>query len=103
MITSDNLRVTTREAGAAALREANAAISMAVLIIRAHQPVIEQFLEEAVRADSVMPIVNPTLYMSRERRGVSDLMTPVYKAAAELLVAHAEAAEKMPKGGPDHG
>lgn len=67
------------------LNSAAATIGVAAEIIRVNKPLIERYLAEAERMDSVGPILDPTLFNSSERRAVDAIMRPLFKASRDFL------------------
>lgn len=86
----------TRAEAASALNAANSSIAIAVLLIRQHQPILDQFFKEERLADSIMPIVDPTLWRDRERQETAALLSPIYRAALMLLGEYDAAVGQLP-------
>lgn len=80
------------------LHEMAVAISFAVSTIKPHLPTIEAFLRECNDMENFGCLINPTLYMSSERRAVEAFLRPICEAAREFAKAvdaqqeHAKAA-----------
>ncbi|MDK1386329.1 hypothetical protein QN224_13015 [Sinorhizobium sp. 8-89] len=72
----------------AQLEEANAAITTAALLLGTSRETFEQFMRESERMDSVGAILDPTLFMSSERRATEALLKPLYRAALDFLNTH---------------
>ena len=87
-----------------ALMSLNAALALAMSLIEEHLPTIDAFLEEERHVDSVMPILDPTRWMSKERQETAALLSPVYRSAkafAETMAAARASAADM--GTQAHG
>jgi hypothetical protein len=56
---------------------------------------IDRYFEESRRMDSFGPILNPTLYLNRERQRVDEAVKPVLKAAAAFSDAVADGQTKV--------
>lgn len=69
------------------LEEAAAAIDLAVKLLRNEMPLFEAFLKECLDMENFGHIIDPTLYRDPERRAVSNLLEPLFKAALGLVVA----------------
>jgi hypothetical protein len=67
------------------LHAAVEAINLCVATLRPHLGLIERYRRERELMDSVGPIFNPTLFMSRERREVDALVWPILDKANELV------------------
>ncbi len=72
------------------LHSASQAIATASLLLRSELSTMEAFLEECRKMESFGPIVDPTLYRDPERRAVSALMEPLFKAAVTFVNAYDE-------------
>ncbi|MDI7864334.1 hypothetical protein MRS76_20555 [Rhizobiaceae bacterium n13] len=70
------------------IEEANAIISTVALLLGGSRETFEQFMLESERMDSVGAILNPTLFMSSERRATEALLKPLYRAALDFLRTH---------------
>ncbi len=70
------------------LHSASQAISTAVTLLKSELPTMQAFLEETRKMESFGPIVDPTLYKNSERRAVSALMEPLFKAAVTFVDAY---------------
>jgi hypothetical protein len=70
------------------LESANAAITTAAMLLSAERDLFERFLKEARDMENFGHIVNPTLYRDPERRAMSALLAPLYKAALDFLAVH---------------
>jgi hypothetical protein len=70
------------------LDEANVAIAMAVQILTAVRPTLEEFMVEAERMDSFGPLLAPSLFRSPERVAVQAILKPIYRAALDFVRAH---------------
>ena len=57
----------TRDEGAKALEQAWMALRFAAELIKPHMATLDQFEKEDQRAESILPIINPTLYMNPTR------------------------------------
>lgn len=64
------------------------AISTAVLLLRMEQPTFEAFLKECRDMESFGPIFDPTLYNKSERRAVSAVLEPLFRAAVDFVKAY---------------
>lgn len=82
----------TRAEAEARLNAANQTIATAVLLLESQRDLMQQFLNETRHADSIMPIVDPTLWMNPERQRAKAVTLPVYQAALALLDAYARGA-----------
>lgn len=67
------------------LHALNATILMAVEFIRAEKATLDAYFAELAHVDSVMPMIDPTLWMSKERQQTEAVLTPVYRAALDLV------------------
>lgn len=65
-----------------------ATLSTAALLIKAEAETIELYLNEADRMNSVGAILDPTLFMSSERRAADAIMSPIVRAARDYLRAY---------------
>ncbi|QOF71443.1 hypothetical protein IG197_27485 [Aminobacter sp. SR38] len=63
------------------LEEANAAISMAAMVLISVAPTLEQFLGESNAEDSVGTFAKLSLFMRPQQRDTEALMQPLYVAA----------------------
>ena len=63
------------------LEEANAAISMAAMMLASVAPTLEQFMSDSRDRDNVGTFLKPSLFMDPERRATEALMMPLYEAA----------------------
>lgn len=75
----------TKEEAKQRLHALNAAIATAVAVIKMEKATLDAFFEEQRSMDSVGPILDPTLWNSSERRVTEALLTPVYRAASDLV------------------
>lgn len=64
------------------------AISTAVMVLKMEMPTIEAFLKEARDMENFGHIVHPTLYNKSERKAVSALLEPLFKAALTFTAAY---------------
>jgi hypothetical protein len=80
----------TRDEAQEALHELNGAIGVAVSLIRSQKEILDRFFAESESMASIGPILDPTLFNSSERRAVEALVTPVYRAAQNLLSTYDE-------------
>jgi len=78
----------TKEEARRRLDQLNAAISTAVMLIRAERDTLDRFFVEQQSMDSIGPILDPTLFNSTERRTTEAILTPIYKAARHLADAY---------------
>lgn len=78
----------TREEAEEALCRLNAAIATAVLVINGEKEVLDRFFAEQRSFDTIAPILDPTLWNSSERRATEALLSPIYKAAKNLIVIY---------------
>lgn len=85
----------TRDEARERLNSLNSMIRTAVLLIKTEHETLDRFLDEARSADSILPILDPTLWMNPERRRAEAVLKPVYEAAAALLTAHEQAAAQF--------
>lgn len=67
------------------LHALNATILMAVEFIRTEKATLDAYFAELEHVDSVMPMIDPTLWMSRERQRTEAVLTPIYRAALDLV------------------
>lgn len=88
----------TPDEARAALVEANQVLATCALLMGPIMPTLERYATERERMESVGLILDPTLYMSLERRRTDDVLAPVYTAAARFYAAHAEALAKLGEG-----
>jgi hypothetical protein len=72
----------------ARLLAASQAVSTAVMVLQMEKPTMEAFLKEARDMDNFGYIVNPTLANDSERRAVSAMLEPLFKAALDFLTAY---------------
>ncbi|WAX93162.1 hypothetical protein N7E70_015805 [Aminobacter sp. NyZ550] len=85
------------------LEKANAAISMAAMMLASVAPTLEEFMRECRDMESVGVFLKPSLFMDPERRATEALMKPLYQAAlsftqtykTQLAAAAAGALEKV--------
>jgi hypothetical protein len=78
----------TKDEAKAALDEALTSIGAAREIIRAVEPTLRRFMEEARRMDSIGPILNPTLFNSSERRATEAMVKPFFEMALAFVDQH---------------
>lgn len=78
----------TREEARAELEALNSSIATAVLLIRCKTEILDRFFVEWERMDSVGHILDPTLFRDPERRETVELLTPVYRAARDLVTVY---------------
>jgi hypothetical protein len=78
-------RIKTKAEARAALAEANAAIDYAAQLLRPHAALFEQFRRDQSAMESFGSILDPTLFLSSERRAVEALLAPLYQAADKFL------------------
>lgn len=78
----------TREAARERLDNLNAAIGIAVELIKGQQETLEMFLAEAQKMDSVGSILDPTLFKSEERRASEAILLPIYRSARDLVTTY---------------
>jgi hypothetical protein len=64
------------------------AISTAAMLLRKEEPTIKDFLKECRDMENFGHVLDPTLYNKSERRAVSALMEPLFKAAVDFLTAY---------------
>ncbi|MDR7220327.1 hypothetical protein [Aminobacter aminovorans] len=84
------------------LEEANAAISMAAMMLASVAPTLEDFMRESREMESVGTFAKLSLFMDPEHRATEALMKPLYEAAisftrtykTQLAAAAAGALEK---------
>lgn len=69
------------------LHEMAQAISAAHNIVKLHMPTIETFLKECRDMENFGCLINPTLYISSERRAVEAFLKPICAAAREFSKA----------------
>lgn len=69
------------------LRAALQAFALAAEIIKPHRELIDRYFAESRNMDSLGPILNPSLYLNRERQRVDEALKPVLKAAAAFADA----------------
>lgn len=70
------------------LESANAAITTAAMLLGAERDLFERFLKEERDMENFGHIVDPTLWKDPERRAVSALLEPLYRAALDFLAVH---------------
>ena len=70
------------------LEAASNAISTAAMVLKMEMPTFEAFLEECRDMDNFGHIVDPTLYNKSERKAVSALLEPMFKAAVTFVKAY---------------
>ncbi len=68
------------------LRAALATIACAAELLRDHDDLFARYEREASLTDSLMPILNPTLWMNPERRQVDEAIGPLIRATRAWLV-----------------
>ena len=83
-----------REEARRRLHALNATIKMAVELIRMEKETLDAYFEERRRMDSIGPILDPTLWNSSERRATEAVLTPVYRAASDLLATYDDTAKR---------
>lgn len=83
-----------KEEAKARLHALNAAILTAVELIRAEKETLDAFFEERQRMDSIGVMLDPTLWMNPERRATEAILTPVYRAAGDLVRVYDGTAER---------
>jgi hypothetical protein len=64
------------------------AVSTAVMILKMELPTMQAFLKEARDMDNFGHIIDPTLFRDSERRAVSAVVEPLFKAALAFVAAH---------------
>lgn len=102
---ADRTSSAARDAVRAQLQEATAAAAVAAQIIRPYLDLFDRFEREALSMESVGPILDPSLFMSSERRAAESIVRPVFKAAAtyvraiDMQARAAEAAFEKVSGG----
>lgn len=84
-----------RDEAAAALMQLNQVIATSALLLNAERETLEQFMREAASADSILVIVDPTLWMNKDRQRANDLTQPVYRAALGFLDAYSRAIKEL--------
>lgn len=67
------------------LRDFNAALSTAYLLLKPFTPLIEQFQRESQIMDSIGPLLAPHLFMDPERRACEQMLKPLYEQARQFL------------------
>ncbi|WP_127076176.1 hypothetical protein [Rhodomicrobium lacus] len=77
-----------RQEAREALIELGHAIGVAVMILRPHKELIEQFKKERRDMDAFGCFVDPTLWLNQERRATEAVMAPLYDAALKLIETH---------------
>lgn len=70
------------------LLAATQAISTAVLILKMEVPTFSAFLKEARDMDNFGHIVDPTLWKKSERRAVTAVVEPLFKAALAFVAEY---------------
>ena len=85
----------TREEARQALDAANKAVATASIILRLERATMQQLLAEDRDVDTIMPIVDPTFWMNRERRAVASAIVPIYRAAIAFLDAYEQHTAKL--------
>jgi hypothetical protein len=70
------------------LQGAAQAISTAVMVLRMEDKTIKDFLKECRDMENFGHVLDPTLYNKSERRAVSALLEPLFKAAVDFIVAY---------------
>lgn len=78
----------TKEEARAKLDALNTAIHTAVLLVAGERETLERFFAESLSMDIVGPILDPTLFNSGERRATQAILTPIYRAALDLVRAY---------------
>lgn len=80
------------------LQGAAQAISTAVMVLRMEEKTIKDFLKECRDMENFGHVLDPTLYNKSERRAVSAILEPLFKAAEDFVrtydihIIHAQAA-----------
>jgi hypothetical protein len=72
------------------LQAAAQAIGTAALLLHAQVPLMEEFLKECRDMENFGSIINPTLYRDPERRAVSAVMEPLFKASITFVRTYNE-------------
>lgn len=70
------------------LHDAAGAISLCATLLATHRDLFERFMKESRDMESFGAIVDPTLFMSSERRATEAILKPLYQAALALLDEH---------------
>lgn len=70
------------------LHDATAAISLCATVLGAHRDLLERFMKELRDMENFGHIVDPTLFMSSERRATEAILKPLYQAALAFLDEH---------------
>lgn len=105
-------KVMSPEQARAALADLNATIAFAAQMLEQQRDMLSRFFYEQERMDSIGAILDPTLFMSVERRKAEDVLSPVYRAALKFIDAMARArvhhappahAHNASKGNPHNG
>jgi len=84
----------THDEAVEALQGATMAIGFCVNVLSQHEALVIQYRRERQRADTILPIVDPSLWMSQERQTTDDIMGPIFEAAENLLRVHREQTAK---------
>lgn len=86
-----------------ALAQLHNAINVAATVLAQHRPVLDAYFVELQRVDSVMPIIDPTLWMNPERRDAERILTPMYRSVRAFLDAFETARSEFgePKNAAD--
>lgn len=61
---------------------------MAVHFLQPHRALFDEFMRESRSMESIGPIVDPTLFMSSERRATEAMLKPLYQGAIDFLTTH---------------
>lgn len=64
------------------------AVATAVGLLKVELPTMQAFLKEARDMDNFGHIVDPTLFRNSERRAVSAVVEPLFKAAIAFVATH---------------
>ncbi|MDI9847328.1 hypothetical protein QM467_04545 [Rhodoblastus sp. 17X3] len=75
----------TREAAREQMLELGAALSTAYLLLKPFEPLVLQFQRESRDIESVGRILNPTLFISSERRATEAILKPIYDEALRFI------------------
>lgn len=70
------------------LMAAARAVSTAIAILKMEMPTIDAFLKESRDMDNFGHVVDPTLWMSSERRAADAVVKPLFEAAVAFVKAY---------------
>jgi len=76
------------------LSDAVGAAQVAANLLRGSLPLMQEFLIESRRMETVGPVLAPSLYMDSERRATEAVVKPVFEAAVRYVADFDNAVER---------